>query len=204
MNQCAQSIYEVYEHQKADLLIHLLSLDGDWDKTVIFVRNREALHALNTEISHQGISTEAITGNKKPEARERALADLKNGVTQVLLATETVLRETNLSGIHRVIQFDFPELDQDYLKRIASTAEEVTTFVTQADHNQLKKLEELAGMEMERKTAEGFVYDDQPKKIRIQPKKGQSNRSNSKPLQNKKPKLKNKGPRRKTGRTRKR
>jgi len=204
MSQCAQTIYKIYEHQKAALLLHLLSQDGGWNRTVIFVRNRDELHSLNTEISHQGISTVAITGNKKSEARKRALADLKNGVTQVLLATESVLRETNLDGVRRVIQFNFPELDQDYLKRTASNAEEVTTFVTQSDQNQLKKLEELAGLELERKTAEGFVYDDQPKKIRIQPKKGQSNRSNSKPLQNKKPKLKNKGPRRKTGRTRKR
>ncbi len=204
MNQCSQSVYEVYEHQKTDLLVHLLLQEDAWEKTVIFVRNREALHALNTEISQQGILTETLTGNKKPEARERALADLKNGITQVVLATETVLRETDLTGIRRVIQYDFHELDQDYLNRLASASEEITTFVTQTDHNQLKKLEELAGMELERKSEEDFVYDRQPKNIRVQPKKGQSNRGKSKPLQNKKPKLKNKGPRGKTGRTRKR
>lgn len=204
MPLCHQSIFEVFEHQKTNLLIHLLSGESGWSKTVVFVRNRNDLYELNTAITREGISSEGLSGSKKPELRERALEDLRNGVTQVLLATEAILRENDLSGIERVVQFDFHELDQDYLKRAKAAGTEITTFVTQGNQNLLTNLEGLSNEPLERKSAEDFTYDTQPRHIRTQPKKGQSNRTKSKPLQNKKPKLKNKGPRRKTGRTRKR
>ncbi|MGC6425930.1 MAG: helicase-related protein [Akkermansiaceae bacterium] len=200
-----QSIYEVYAHQKADLLLHLLSHQDDWKSTIVFLRNRDELHFLTTELKHSGIRAESISGSKKPELRERALQELKNGSTHVLLATEAVLRDTDLSEVERIIQYDFPELDRDYLDRVEKCSVEVTTFVTQNDRKNLDRLEELAGISLERKQAAQFSYDDQPRKLKAAHRKGQgANKTGSKPLQHKKPKLKNKGPRRKTGRTRKR
>ena len=199
-----QSIYEVFEHQKPDLLLHLLASEILPAPILIFVKNREPLLALNTKAGLNDLATDTITGSKKIELRERALHDLKKGTLQAIFATESVLREADLSGIKTIIHFDFHEIDQDYLKRAESDLAEITTLVTQNDLNKLDDLEKLVTGPLEKRTVEDFAYDSQPRNIRAQPKKGHSNRTNSKPLQNKKPKLKNKGPRRKTGRTRKR
>lgn len=204
MSAPLQSIYQVFEHQKTDLLLHLLTTSTLPAPALVFVRDRETLIALNTEAGRMDLATDTITGSKKPELRELVLRDLQKGSLQVVFATESVLHEADLSGINSIIHFNFHEIDQDYLKRAASHFVEITTLVTQGDHKNLDELEELVGSPLERRKAGDFHYDSQPRNIRTQPKKGQSNRTKSKPLQNKKPKLKNKGPRRKTGRTRKR
>ncbi|MCX8240096.1 MAG: hypothetical protein OSB05_14860 [Akkermansiaceae bacterium] len=199
-----QSIYEVFEHQKSDLLLHLLASGSFPTPALVFVRNRETLLALNTEAGLNDLATDTISGSKKVELRERALQDLKKGTLQAIFATESVLSEADLSGIKSIIHFDFHEIDQDYLKRAESELAEITTFVTQGESKNLEELSKLVAGPLAERIAKDFSYDSQPRNFRTQPKKGQSNRTKSKPLQNKKPKLKNKGPRRKTGRTRKR
>ena len=201
-----QSIYEVFDHQKTDLLLHLFTQDGNYGPALVFVRSRETLQALTTALQHGDLAADSISGNKKSELRDRALAQLLSGELRVIVATEAVLRDTDLTGIRQIIHFDFHELDRDYQARLDLTsAEEITTFVSQHDQQLLKKLEELAGSPLDSKQAPDFDYDSQPRKIKGPIKKTHaSNKTKSKPLQNKKPKLKNKGPRRKTGRTRKR
>jgi superfamily II DNA/RNA helicase len=199
-----QTAYEVFHHQKIDLLLHLLSNSICQSPVLVFVRSKETLHALNTAASRHDLATDNISGNKKPEVRGRLLNELKDNSIDVLFATESVLRESDLSSIATIIHFDVHEIDTDYLEHVQSTSSEVTTFITKSDQNRLDSLEKLAEGNLEKLLAEGFTYDKQPRLIKTQSKKGQSNKTGSKPLQHKKPKLKNKGPRRKTGRTRKR
>ncbi|MDC0302798.1 helicase-related protein [bacterium] len=204
MSAARQSLYEVFPHQKEDLLLHLLSESLCESPVLVFVRNKETLHVLNTSASRQNLETENISGNKKPEVRDRALESLKESSIDVLFATESVLRESDLSGIATIIHFDVHEIDVDYLSHVESASSEVITFITRSDQNRLSSLENLVEGNLERCFAEDFTYDKQPRLFRTQPVKGKSNKTGSKPLQHKKPKLKNKGPRRKTGRTRKR
>lgn len=200
-----QSIYEVFAHQKTDLLLHLFADADDSGRALVFVRSREDLQALTTALIHADVAADSISGNKKTELRERVLQQLKDGDLNVVVATEAILREADLTGIPQIIHFDLHELDRDYLAHLESATEEVVTFISQNDQNALKALEKLIDAPLERKQAAGFDYDSQPRKIRGPIKKTHaSNKTKSKPLQNKKPKLKNKGPRRKTGRTRKR
>ena len=199
-----QSVYEAFPHQKEDLLLHILTKLICKSPVLIFVRSKDTLHALNTAANRQELATENISGNKKPEVRDHALKDLKKGSLDILFATESVLRGSDLSGIATVIYFDVHEIDADYIKHIETASSEVITFITKSDQTHLNSLEKIAEGNLGRCSAEGFTYDKQPRLIRTQPTKGKSNRTGSKPLQHKKPKLKNKGPRRKTGRTRKR
>ena len=204
MHAARQSTYEVFSHQKEDLLLHLLA-KSIWKLPIlVFVKNKETLHALNTAASRQELRTDNISGNKKSEVRDRALAALKDSSIDVLFATESVLRESDLSSIATIIHFDVHEIDTDYLSHVTSASSEVVTFITKGDKNRLSSLTNLAEGNLEEGLAERFTYDKQPRLLKIQSKKGQSNKTGSKPLQHKKPKLKNKGPRRKTGRTRKR
>ncbi|MGJ8697401.1 MAG: helicase-related protein [Verrucomicrobiaceae bacterium] len=203
-----QSIHEIFEHQKLDLLHHLLKNSDDLHTAIIFLRSRDAVHAVNTSLNQAGISVASLHGNKKIELRERALKELKEGKIRVLVATEAVLRTLDITGVRHVIHFEFHELNADYANRVTSTLDAggtVTTFVTPKDIKLLAKLEEFVGQELPRKTAPDFPYDEQPRKSRaLGDESRTANKTGNKPLQHKKPKLKNKGPRRKTGRTRKR
>jgi len=208
MSAMNHSIYEVYEHQKPELLLHLFQESPALETTIVFARTRDGVHALATMLSHADVLVESLHGSKKPELRDRAVARLKSGEIRVLVTTEAVAREVDLEGVKNVVQFEFHELDEDYRQRLGVTREaggEVVTFVTPKDGNLLKKLESFVGEEIPKKRSESFSYASQPRPVKIPRKKGCGpNKTGSKPLQHKKPKLKNKGPRRKTGRTRKR
>ena len=199
----AQSLYEVFPHQKADLLTHLLLEFSPEKNGIIFLRTKDGVHALKNQLISAGLPVDAVTGTTKPVLRDRALADLTAGRIRFLVATEAILRQSDLSQFPLIIQFEFPEVAADYLARLES-AEEIITFATREDGNQVRKLEALINQLLPPTRSETFAYDSQPKNAPSSRNSAGTNKTQSKPLQHKKPKLKNKGPRRKTGRTRKR
>jgi ATP-dependent RNA helicase RhlE len=196
MSTSTQSIYEVFEHQKTELLLHLLDGLPDFNKVMIFLRTLDEVHALTTVLSHAGVSVESFHGRKKPELRDRALKAFNEGKIRVIVTTEAAARVIDLTGVCNVINYDFPELDQDYLQRVELTGHaggEVITMVTPQGVNLLSKLESLVGAELPRRVADGFVYASQAVQVKPPRKKGGTSKGlHSKPLQNKKPKYKHK------------
>ncbi|MBT8037960.1 MAG: C-terminal helicase domain-containing protein [Verrucomicrobiae bacterium] len=191
-----QSIYEVFDHQKAELLLYLIEGLPDFNMVMVFVRTRDDVHRLTTMLSHAGVAVESFHGSKKPALRDRAFKAFQEGKIRVIVTTEAAARVIDLTGVGNVINYDLPELDQDYLQRveIARDAEgEVVTLVTPQNLPMLAKLEELIQAELPRKMAEGFVYASQAVKQKPPRKKGGTSKGlHSKPLQNKKPKFKHK------------
>lgn len=200
MPDCTQSLYEVFDHQKTELLIHFLKEIPAGEKVAIFLRSRDGVHALTTALNVSGFPTDSLHGNKKPELRERTLKEFREGKFLVLVATEAILREAGPCEVENVVYFEFYEREADYQRHLEA-ASTLSVFITQDEHNLIAKLEKVAGPTLKKKRLEGFPYASQPKNKRGP---GGGNKTGSKPLQHKKPKLKNKGPRRKTGRTRKR
>jgi len=204
MPSCDQSLYPVFEHQKCDLLAHLLTT-GNFPSTLVFLRSRDAVHELTAALNRAELAVESVHGTTKPQAREEAISALKAGRLRVVVATNAVLQEFDLSGISQVIYYDYPEHPNDFIAHLATAEQEVAVFSGQNDQKLLDKLEAALESELPRREAEGFAYDDQPKYTPPVRSKGyKANKVGSKPLQHKKPKLIHKGPRRKTGRTRKR
>lgn len=196
MSTQPQSIYNVFEHQKAELVQHLLESGPDLSGVMVFVRTRDGVHALTSLLSHAGIKVESIHGNKKPELRDRALKALVDGKIRVLVTTNAMARDLDASAVCNVIHVDFPELDGDYLRSlelVQSSGGQVITCVTPQDSKALQRLEGLIGAELPPKLAEGFDYADQPIYAKPTRKKGGTSKGlRSKPLQNKKPKFKSK------------
>lgn len=196
MSTSTQSIYEVHEHQKAELLLHLLDGLPDFNKVMVFLRTRDGVHALTTALSHAGVSVESFHGRKKPELRDRALKAFHEGKIRVIVTTEAAARVIDLTGVCNVINYDLPELDQDYLQRVELAGRaggEVITVATPQGAPLLAKLEKLVGAELPRKVADGFAYASQAMQVKPPRKKGGTSKGlHSKPLQNKKPKFKHK------------
>lgn len=192
-----QSIYEVFEHQKADLLIHLLGVDSGDDQMVVFVRTLDVVHSLTSTLNHADVVTQSLHAGKKEELRERVLREFHEGKTRVLVMTEGVARTIDFSGVKNMLNYNIPELKQDYLARVELTQQaggETLTLVETQNLQALHKFEEMLGFDLPRKTAEGFVYATQPMNMKPPRKKGGVAKGiRSRPLQNKKPKYKVKG-----------
>jgi superfamily II DNA/RNA helicase len=69
-----------------------------------------------------GISAEAIHGNKSQNQRERVLKDFRNGRVKTLVATDIAARGIDVEGISHVINFDLPNIPESYVHRIGRTA----------------------------------------------------------------------------------
>jgi superfamily II DNA/RNA helicase len=192
----SQSVYEVFEHQKVELLLHLLDSLPDFNTVIVFARTREGVHEVTSAIGHADVRVDSIHGSKKPELRDRALKEFREGVVRVLVCTEAAVRGADISGLCNVINFDLPELYDDYKNRVAcaeTNGGEVITLVTPNDIKPLVKLESLVGEQLPRKSAPEFDYASQPINMKPTRKKGGKSRGiRSFPLQNKKPKLKHK------------
>jgi ATP-dependent RNA helicase RhlE len=162
-----QSIYEVFEHQKTDLLNHLLDSSHNFYAVIVFVRTREGAETLIQALKHVKVSAEAIHGDKKQGQRRKALRDFKEGKIRVLVATDVAARGIDISGVTHVINFDFPEHSEDYIHRIGRTGRaeaegEAITFTTPDNFMALKKLEKLIRVTLPHKRAEGFKYAKAP------------------------------------------
>lgn len=182
----SQSIYEVFEHQKTNLLKHLLDSSHNFYAVIVFVRTRDGAESLIQALKFDKVSAVAIHGDKKQGQRRKALRDFKEGKIRILVATDVAARGIDISGVTHVINFDFPEHSEDYIHRIGRTGRaeaegEAITFTTPNNFNALKKLEKLIRVTLPRKKAGGFKYDEVPEKEesrRKEPKKGDKKKSN--------------------------
>lgn len=188
-----QLIYEVYNHQKLELLQHLITSDPALSSAMIYIRSKDEVHALTTRLSQAGLHVDSIHGKKKPESRQTALDEHVAGKLDYLVATEACARNMDISGVKTIINVDFPELVTDYEKQVLSeSSERVFSFVNPKGNKLLISLEELIEVTFPRATAEGFSYDKHALKVSTRNKQHKRG-PRSKPLQNKKPKLKKKG-----------
>ena len=159
---------------------------------LVILRTKEALHAVTAALSQAGLPFQSLHGTKKPELRDHALRDFKEGRLRALVATEAVARASDLDGIRHILQFDFYEVAADYLLRLNTVRQSqgsIATFVTTKEKNLLKKLEDLAAEELPRMESESFAYAASG----TAPKTKKAKKNVSKPLQHKKPKLRNGG-----------
>jgi ATP-dependent RNA helicase RhlE len=73
-------------------------------------------------LNASGIASNAIHGNKSQPQRERALAEFKSGKVKILIATDIAARGIDVSGVSHVVNFDLPNVSEQYVHRIGRTA----------------------------------------------------------------------------------
>jgi len=189
MSESQQYIYPVFEQQKADLLLHLLEGNTEWGQVLVFLRTRESVHELASELNKEGIPTESLHGKQKQEVKDRSLASFKDGKCRVLVVTDAVARAIDWTGTPVVINYDYPELEEDYLTRL-DTVSAMFTFLTPQNKSSLEHLEAKLESLIESLAAEGFEYDAIEVKERVRRNKTPKKGPRSKPLQHKKKKWK--------------
>jgi ATP-dependent RNA helicase RhlE len=116
-----QSVYFVEKKDKPHLLEHVLS-DRKIKRVLVFTRTKHGANKVVQQLDRARIHAEAIHGNKSQSARERALANFKNGQTRVLVATDIAARGLDVDDITHVINYDIPNEPETYVHRIGRTA----------------------------------------------------------------------------------
>jgi ATP-dependent RNA helicase RhlE len=116
-----QQVYRVPKEHKRHLLAHLIR-SGNWAQVLVFTRTKHGANRLTQQLESQGIRAAAIHGNKSQGARERALADFKARRVTALVATEVAARGLDIKELPHVVNYELPNVPEDYVHRIGRTA----------------------------------------------------------------------------------
>ena len=116
-----QSVYRVSKDHKRHLLAHLIN-DGNWHQVLVFTRTKHGANRLAQQLEGSGIRAAAIHGNKSQSARVRALADFKANKVIALVATEVAARGLDIKELPQVVNYELPNVPEDYVHRIGRTA----------------------------------------------------------------------------------
>ncbi|MGC8518943.1 MAG: DEAD/DEAH box helicase [Steroidobacteraceae bacterium] len=116
-----QSLYRVPKESKRHLLAHLI-IEGNWQQVLVFTRTKHGANRLAKQLESAGINSAAIHGNKSQAARVRALADFKGLRVTALVATEVAARGLDIKELPHVVNYELPNVPEDYVHRIGRTA----------------------------------------------------------------------------------
>jgi ATP-dependent RNA helicase RhlE len=116
----AQVVHPCAKAEKRNLLSHLIK-EGNWSQVLVFTRTKHGANRLSTQLESDGIPSSAIHGNKSQSARTKALADFKSGQIRVLVATDVASRGIDISRLPHVVNFELPNVPEDYVHRIGRT-----------------------------------------------------------------------------------
>jgi len=114
-------VYRVAKEHKRHLLAHLIRT-GRWAQVLVFTRTKHGANRLTQQLESAGISAAAIHGNKSQGARVRALADFKERRITALVATEVAARGLDIKELPHVVNYELPNVPEDYVHRIGRTA----------------------------------------------------------------------------------
>ncbi len=172
----AQLIHPVDRTKKHPLLAHLIQ-SNDWKQVLVFTRTKHGANKLVTQLEKDGITSMAIHGNKSQTARTKALADFKAGKLTALVATDIAARGIDIDQLPHVVNYDLPNVSEDYVHRIGRTGRAgsngvAVSLVCVDEHQMLRDIEKLIKQKLPQEVIAGFEPDPnavaQPIQLRSQ------------------------------------
>ncbi len=155
-----QNLYIVDKGRKTELLKHLIK-SQDWYQALVFSRTKHGANKLVKQLEDDGIHAAAIHGNKSQAHRTKVLERFKEGKLQILVATDIAARGIDIDQLPQVVNYDLPNVPEDYVHRIGRTGRAGTTghaisLVCGEENKMLKDIERLLKRPIERIELEGF------------------------------------------------
>jgi len=156
-----QIMYAAEKSKKPRMLMQILR-NLNLPQVIVFSRTKHGANRLVKQLDQDGFLAAAIHGNKSQGARTKALADFKSGKVNVLVATDIAARGLDIEKLPYVINFDLPQVAEDYVHRIGRTGRagqvgHAISLVMDEEFKTLKAIEKLIGQPIERHTLEGFA-----------------------------------------------
>ncbi len=158
-----QVVHPVDSKRKRELL-SLLIKTNKWEQVLVFMRTKHGANRLATQLESDGITALAIHGNKSQGARTKALTEFKKGTIRVLVATDIAARGLDIDQLPHVVNFDLPNIPEDYVHRIGRTGRagnngEAVSLVCIDEHKLLKDIERLLKREIPKVIIPNFEPD---------------------------------------------
>jgi len=116
-----QSVTMVNQAEKTALLTIFLQ-SNEVERALVFSRTKHGADKIVRQLEAAGLAASAIHGNKSQPQRERAIAAFKSGEVPVLVATDIAARGIDIPGVSHVVNFDLPDVPEQYVHRIGRTA----------------------------------------------------------------------------------
>ncbi|TXD51817.1 MULTISPECIES: DEAD/DEAH box helicase [unclassified Polaribacter] len=189
----SHKVYQVDKGQKTPLMIKLIK-DNDWSQVLVFTRTKHGANKLTEKLIKAGISAAAIHGNKSQGARTKALKNFKDNTIKILVATDIAARGLDIPLLPHVINFELPNVPEDYVHRIGRTGRagaegEAISFVCSEETEYQKEIEKVLNEKLKTSILDGFEPTDTapPKRAASQSKgsfgkkKGNANAQGDKP-----------------------
>jgi ATP-dependent RNA helicase RhlE len=167
----SQKVHPVAREKKKELLAHLIK-QGDWHQVLVFTRMKHGANRLADWLNDHGIGAMAIHGNKSQGARTKALAEFKTGTLPVLVATDIAARGIDIDQLPHVVNFELPNVPEDYVHRIGRTGRagatgEAVSLVCVDEEIFLRDIEKLIKRSIPREAVPGFepLANEKPEPI---------------------------------------
>ncbi len=180
--QISQVVHPVDRSRKRALLSKLIR-ENDWKQVLVFTRTKHGANRLTKQLEEDGISAAAIHGNKSQGARTKALAGFKANEVKVLVATDIAARGLDISDLPHVVNFELPNVAEDYVHRIGRTGRagkqgEALSLVCVDEHSLLRGIEKLIKQKIKTVITPGFEPDPSIKAEPIQNGSGRGRNQN--------------------------
>jgi ATP-dependent RNA helicase RhlE len=158
-----QIIHPVDRNRKRELLSYMIGSEN-WKQVLVFTRTKHGADKLTRQLTQDGISAAAIHGNKSQGARTRALSEFKQNKVRVLVATDIAARGLDISQLPHVINFELPEVAEDYVHRIGRTGRAgnegiAISLVCIDEHKLLGAIERLLKRQLPKNIIKGYEPD---------------------------------------------
>ncbi|MCR9224846.1 MAG: DEAD/DEAH box helicase [Hyphomonas sp.] len=185
----SQGVLHVPNNHKLSVLGKLLE-DPGIDRALVFTRTKHGADKVVRKLMAKGHKAQAIHGNKSQPQRLKALNAFKNGDCRVLIATDIAARGIDIDGISHVINFEMPNIAEQYVHRIGRTAragrEGVSiSMVAEDELYYLREVEKVTRVAVEvLPTPEGcedYILPTPDASVRVRKPKGPSRRSGKPP-----------------------
>lgn len=156
-----QIMYAAEKSKKPRMLMKILR-NLNLPQVIVFSRTKHGANRLVKQLDSDGFLAAAIHGNKSQGARTKALAEFKAGKVQVLVATDIAARGLDIEKLPYVINYDLPQVAEDYVHRIGRTGRagqvgHAISLVMDEEFKTLKAIEKLIGQPIERQKLDGFA-----------------------------------------------
>ena len=142
----SQKLFKVEKTRKTDLLCALVTATSE--QALVFIRTKYGANNLVKKLHRNNISAVAIHGNRSQAQRTKALDMFKNDEVQVLVATDIAARGIDIDQLPNVINYDLPQVPEDYVHRIgrtgrAGTSGSAISLVSTEEKKQLRDIERV-------------------------------------------------------------
>ena len=178
----SERVYGIYREYKRELLSYLIG-SNNWQQVLVFVRTKHGADRLEKQLIEDGIRTVALHGDKTQGARNKALEYFKTGKVSVLVATDLAARGLDIDELPHVVNFDLPQVPEDYIHRIGRTGRagssgEALSLVCPEEAWLLAEIEKLLKRQIPRVADTG--YEPVSLKVVDAPKKNAPNKNTGK------------------------